>query len=56
MPIAFDDTDLAATRRVNDFLARIPRLRLQSAIHRNLIQGLLALANRLVLTSPPASA
>jgi acetyl esterase/lipase len=42
MTIAFDDSDLAATRKANDFLARVPRLRLQSPIHRNLIQGLLA--------------
>jgi len=46
MPIAFDDADLTATRKANDFLARMPRLRLQSAIHRNLIQGLMALGNR----------
>jgi len=46
MPIAFDDTDLAATRKANEFLARMPRLRLQSAIHRNLIQGLMAFGNR----------
>jgi acetyl esterase/lipase len=45
MPVAFDDADLAATRRANDFLARMPRLRLQSAIHRNLVQGLLALGD-----------
>jgi acetyl esterase/lipase len=42
MTIAFDDSDLAATRKANDGLARMPRLRLQSPIHRNLIQGLLA--------------
>lgn len=46
MSIAFDDSDLAATRKANDFLAKMPRLRLQSAIHRNLIQGLIALGNR----------
>ena len=46
MPIAFDDADLAATRKSNDVLARMPRLRLQSALHRNLIQGLIALGNR----------
>jgi acetyl esterase/lipase len=46
MPIAFDDADLTATRKVNDFLARLPRLRLQSALHRNLIQGLIAFGNR----------
>src|ERR1700744_506378 len=46
MPIGFDDADLAATRKANDFLARMPRLRLQSALHRNLVQGLIALGNR----------
>jgi acetyl esterase/lipase len=46
MPIAFDDADLAATRKANDFLARMPRLRLQSVLHRNLIQGLIAFGNR----------
>jgi acetyl esterase/lipase len=46
MSIAFDDGDLAATRKANNFLAKMPRLRLQSAIHRNLIQGLIAFANR----------
>lgn len=46
MPIEFDDADLAATRKANAFLARMPRLRLQSALHRNLIQGALALAGR----------
>jgi len=46
MPIAFDDADLAATRKANEFLVRIPRLRLQSAFHRNLVQGLMALGNR----------
>ena len=46
MPIVFDDADLAATRRANAFLARLPRLRLQSALHRNLIQGLIAFGNR----------
>jgi acetyl esterase/lipase len=45
MPIEFDDGDLAATRGANERLARIPRLRLQSPVHRNLIQGLLAFAN-----------
>ena len=45
MTIAFDDSDLAATRKANDFLARMPRLRLQSPIHRKLIQGLLAVGN-----------
>jgi acetyl esterase/lipase len=42
MTIAFDDSDLAATRKTNHSLARMPRLRLQSRVHRNLIQGLLA--------------
>src|SRR6266404_6007468 len=46
MPIAFDAADLAATRKANDFLARMPRLRLQSTLHRNLVQGLMALGNR----------
>lgn len=46
MPIQFDDADLAATRKANDFLARMPRLRLQSALHRNVVQGLLAFGNR----------
>jgi len=45
MPIGFDAADLAATRKANARLARMPRLRLQSPIHRNLIQGLLAVAN-----------
>jgi len=45
MTIAFDDSDLAGTRKANERLDRMPRLRLQSAIHRNLIQGLLGLAN-----------
>jgi acetyl esterase/lipase len=42
MTIGFEDRDLAATRKANGFLARVPRLRLQSPIHRTLIQGLLA--------------
>jgi acetyl esterase/lipase len=46
MPIAFDDADLAATRKANDFLARMPRLRLQSALHRTLVQGLIVFGNR----------
>jgi acetyl esterase/lipase len=45
MPIAFDDRDLAATRAANKRLARMPRLRLQSPTHRNLIQGLIAFGN-----------
>jgi acetyl esterase/lipase len=47
VPIEFDDSDLAATRKANDFLGKLPRLRLQNAIHRNLIQGLGALGSRL---------
>jgi acetyl esterase/lipase len=46
MPVEFDDADLTATRKANEFLARMPRLRLQSPLHRNLIQGLIALGNR----------
>jgi acetyl esterase/lipase len=46
MTIAFDDADLAATRQANRRLDRMPRLRLQSPLHRGLIQGLLALADR----------
>jgi acetyl esterase/lipase len=45
MTIEFDAGDLAATRKANDRLNRMPRLRLQSWIHRNLIQGLMALGN-----------
>jgi acetyl esterase/lipase len=44
MSIDFDDGDLAATRKANERLDRMPRLRLQSPVHRNLIQGLLTLA------------
>lgn len=44
MPIAFDDRDLEATHQANRVLARMPRLKLQSPIHRNLAQGLIALA------------
>lgn len=46
MAIELDAGDLAATRKSNDFLAKMPRLRLQSPIHRTLIQGLIALGNR----------
>jgi acetyl esterase/lipase len=46
MPVTFDDHDLAATRRSNRALARMPRLKLQSPIHRNLVQGLIVLAGR----------
>jgi len=45
MTIAFDDSDLAGTRKANERLDRMPRLRLHSGVHRNLIQGLLAFAN-----------
>lgn len=40
MPIDFDERDLGETRRVNNVLARMPRLRLHDPIHRNLVQGL----------------
>jgi acetyl esterase/lipase len=46
MPIAFDHDDLEATRAANRSLARMPRLKLQSPIHRNLVQGLILLAGR----------
>jgi acetyl esterase/lipase len=46
MPITFDEHDLAATRRSNRTLARLPRLKLQSPIHRALAQGLIVLADR----------
>jgi acetyl esterase/lipase len=46
MPITFDEDDLAATRRANRTLARLPRLKLQSPVHRALAQGLIVLAGR----------
>jgi acetyl esterase/lipase len=46
MTLLFDDRDLEATRRANRFLARMPRLKLHSAIQRNLVQGLIALSGR----------
>ena len=46
MPIAFDDSDLEATRKANRVLARLPRLKLQSPLHRAFVQGVIVLAGK----------
>jgi len=44
MPIAFDEQDLAATRKANRMLERMPRLRLHDPVMRAVLQGLIGLA------------
>ncbi len=44
MPILFDEADLAATRKANRVLERMPRLRLHDPVLRALMQGLIRFA------------
>jgi len=41
MPIAFDEQDLAATRKFNRVLEKLPRLRLHHPVQRAVLQGLI---------------